>query len=379
LLHLQRVIDLSGVSADPNSSSARATVPAKKPVRQQPEGLKMRFLPIGFGSGKAGRIGSGTSSDSSSTESTSDKEMDDDPAEPERRKSSASKKSESSSDSSEDESSSGPDVETTDAPILSSKPVTKSKGAKEIPITAGGLKRKHGEGNDIKSKHSSSKSTISIDGRQLKRMKTKQDESRSIAGSQSMSTEAPKPKASQTPTLSSPIRPPNNPQLSKPSSSALLLPSSDLQSAVKSAPIPPSQIIRPPLSTAPSVSTPRKSNSETPSKNSKIKLSLEDQIKAIDPNLTGEERKQEVKRLRRNESSRISKAKNREPISRLIDGAKGSEAMKSSPAILPTKHLLPISQAMDNSIAQLRSTTNPATHSKEKKDKKKREVSLSKV
>jgi hypothetical protein len=35
-----------------------ATVPAKKPIRQQPGGLKMRFLPIGFGDGETGNLGS---------------------------------------------------------------------------------------------------------------------------------------------------------------------------------------------------------------------------------------------------------------------------------------------------------------------------------
>jgi len=332
----------------------------------------MRFLPIGFGSGKAGSIGSGSSDESSSTESTSDEEMEDGPAKPQRPISPAPGESESSSDSSEDESSSESDVEMTDAPVLPSKSAIKPKNAKEIPITAGGLKRKHGEGSDIKSKQSSSKSTISTDDRQLKRMKTKKNESQNIAGSQSVSTKAPKPKVSQTPTLSSSIHPPKKPQFSKPSSPALPPPSSVPRPGVKSTPIRPlSQVVRPTSSTAQPVSTASKSDDKTPSKHSKIKLSLEDQIEATDPNLTAEEHKQEVRRLRRNESSRISKAKHRDSISKLVEG-KNSEAVKISPAILPSRHLSPISQAIDNSIAQSQSTTVPATKSKEKKDKKKR-------
>jgi len=370
LLHLQRVIDLPGASTDPNFTSARATVPAKKPVRPQPKGLQMRFLPIGFGSGNAGRIGSGSSDESGSTESTSDEEVEDGPAKPQRPTSSAPVESGSSSDSSEDESSSESDVEMTDAPILPSKSAIKPKSGEEIPITTGGLKRKHGEGSDIKSKQSSSKSTFSTDDR-LKRMKTKQNESQ-IAGSQSVSTKAPKPKVSQTPTLPSTIHPPKTPQFPQPSSSALPPPSVP-RTGVKSTPIrPSSQVVRPISSAARPVSTPSKSDDKPPSRDSKTKLSLEDQIKAIDPNLTAEERNQEARRLRRNESSRISKAKARDSLPKLVDEGKGSEAVKSSPAILPSRHLSPISQAIDNSIAQSQSTTIPAKNSREKKDKKKR-------
>lgn len=61
-LHLQQVVKIPSAK----TKSKTATVPQKKPVRQQPEGLKMRFKPIGFGSGGTGKIGGESSSDSDS-------------------------------------------------------------------------------------------------------------------------------------------------------------------------------------------------------------------------------------------------------------------------------------------------------------------------
>jgi hypothetical protein len=46
------------------TSSSKGTIPAKKPVRKQPKGLRMRFLPIGFGEGDAGELGFESSEDS---------------------------------------------------------------------------------------------------------------------------------------------------------------------------------------------------------------------------------------------------------------------------------------------------------------------------
>ncbi|KAK5201776.1 hypothetical protein LTR16_001514 [Cryomyces antarcticus] len=61
-LHLQQIVrlpDLSNKQATPTTSSGAATA-TRKPsqgARQQPMGLKMRSLPIGFGSGKPGTLG----------------------------------------------------------------------------------------------------------------------------------------------------------------------------------------------------------------------------------------------------------------------------------------------------------------------------------
>ena len=61
IMHLQHIVKLPGVheGVDSNSSSAsKATIPTIKSARPQPKGLKMRFRPLGFGSGEPGTIGS---------------------------------------------------------------------------------------------------------------------------------------------------------------------------------------------------------------------------------------------------------------------------------------------------------------------------------
>jgi hypothetical protein len=63
VLHLRQLVNLPGIS-NSDAPSSTATIPAKKPVRKQPKGLRMRFLPIGFGEGDAGKLGSESSEDS---------------------------------------------------------------------------------------------------------------------------------------------------------------------------------------------------------------------------------------------------------------------------------------------------------------------------
>lgn len=66
VLHLQQIVELPELM-----TKEKATVPAaKKFVRQQPKGLKMRFKPIGFGDEAPGTIG---------TDEDSDVEMEDAP------------------------------------------------------------------------------------------------------------------------------------------------------------------------------------------------------------------------------------------------------------------------------------------------------------
>ncbi|RDW67981.1 hypothetical protein BP6252_09377 [Coleophoma cylindrospora] len=74
VLHLRHIVQLPSIHGETDESpttSSRATVPTRRPIRQQPQGLKMRFTPIGFGSGTPGVIGS--------TESDDDVEMEDAP------------------------------------------------------------------------------------------------------------------------------------------------------------------------------------------------------------------------------------------------------------------------------------------------------------
>ncbi|CAL3971847.1 hypothetical protein PZA11_005116 [Diplocarpon coronariae] len=66
---IDRVFHLQQIIRDPAiENTSKATIPAKKLVRKQPEGLRMRFKPIGFGAGATGRIGS-------ASPEASDKEM----------------------------------------------------------------------------------------------------------------------------------------------------------------------------------------------------------------------------------------------------------------------------------------------------------------
>ncbi|CAG8979588.1 hypothetical protein HYALB_00010789 [Hymenoscyphus albidus] len=149
VLHLGRIIKAPGA----NLNSSKATVPAPKPVRKQPKGLKMRFFPIGFGEGQLAKLGE----ESSSEEETQA------PARFRKPESIA-------SDS---------DVEMSEAPPVKSKPATsKPHKSSKSESKSGTLKRKHGDGSEKKkSKHSSSKSTDSPNNQQLKRLKTKQTES----------------------------------------------------------------------------------------------------------------------------------------------------------------------------------------------------------
>ncbi|TVY57269.1 hypothetical protein LSUE1_G008278 [Lachnellula suecica] len=143
MLHLQRIVQVPGTNTAEESS--KATVPAKKPVRPQPKGLKMRFLPIGFGEGKPGKIGSDSNSvDGSSTGSASDEEIEEAP----KTFKKPATLEESSSESSSDE-------EMTEAPPLP-KP-TKSKKSAETPSST--LKRKHSEGSEKKAKHTQAAKT----------------------------------------------------------------------------------------------------------------------------------------------------------------------------------------------------------------------------
>lgn len=178
----------------------------------------MRFRPIGFGSGETGRLGS-------TSPSASDLEMEHGSSLSIRRVASKSKNTDKS-----DSDPSGSDAEMEDAPPVSSKPHVKTKNGR--PSSSGtsekepSLKRKHSDGGEKKSKHSSSSIISSIDNRELKRLKKKQKESqRNTAGSLSASTEhqtasAPKfqPKAPSKSLISTtPIPPPKLLTSSQPS------------------------------------------------------------------------------------------------------------------------------------------------------------------
>ncbi|KAF7876374.1 hypothetical protein EAF04_001467 [Stromatinia cepivora] len=127
IYHMQQVVNIS------KENSSQATVPAKRPVRQQPKGLKARFQPIGFASAP-GIIGS------------DEEESDSEERAPKFQKIAMS----------EDEAS---DVEMGDAPP-SSNPAKKSKSDKSKKSHKDSqesadrsLKKKHKDAGDKKKKH----------------------------------------------------------------------------------------------------------------------------------------------------------------------------------------------------------------------------------
>jgi hypothetical protein len=286
------------VSGSITASSGKATVPARKPIRQQPQGLKMRFRPIGFGGGEMGKIGSS----SSSVDSGSDEEMEQPPAVFHRPpvSSESSEEEDSSEDSESDEDSSSSDVEMAEAPPLPIKPIAKERKNKICETVSssqdaatGLLKRKHTEKEERKSKHSSSRSSI-IDGKELKRLKKNQDESQEGLGDRaSVSIEPPKRSLQRSSAKSGitssktdiPIRPPKS----------AILPHSSLASGAR---LNPGKADQQP-------SEKRKSKkhdgSEPATPLTKSGLSLQDLTKATDPSLTGEERRNKIKRLKNKE------------------------------------------------------------------------------
>lgn len=185
VLHLQRFVKLPtghnerlGITTLVNST--QETVPASKPVRQQPKGLQMRFRPIGFGRGRTGNIGS--SSPEESIDVSDSEEVSPD-ASTFRRPVSV-KSSDTSQETSEIElSSSESSEESTDVPV--SLPKSKAKVATKMAETT--LKRKHGEEAIMESKKSSSTSKFPHENKRLKRLMTKQAEDKKSNGTKAIS------------------------------------------------------------------------------------------------------------------------------------------------------------------------------------------------
>ncbi|TVY30911.1 hypothetical protein LHYA1_G000779 [Lachnellula hyalina] len=284
ILHLQQIIKIPGMD-DSTATSAKATVPAKKRVRPQPIGLKMRFLPIGFGTGNPGTIGSDTNSvDGSSSDSDNEEEAPN-----------GFRKPASIASSSDEES----DEEMTEAPPLPKPKVSKA------PASSAPLKRKHSEGGEKKTKHSSSKPAPDIDDRQLKRQKTKQNGSQEDRVSASTKTVTP-------------IPPPAPPLKTSDAPKSIL---KKLVHEPASSPLKPSKSTHsnlPPSASAHPISN----GSEVKVKKSKHKhrdsklpttpgqaLSIKELTKATDPSLTSEERRKKMKKLKREGSSPESQEK----------------------------------------------------------------------
>lgn len=273
VLHLQQIVKLPAFDdGDGNSPlTSQATVPAKKPVRQQPKGLRMRFRPIGFGAGKLGKLGSSSAGDTSG----SDEEMEEAPA--------AFRHHTLPTD---DETSSDSDEEMEDAPPVAVKPKKSKIAAPQAKSSP--LKRKHMDNEPVPK--SSSQPIKVLDNTPLKKIKKKQKDShKSTTDSQSASIEQ------GNSVTKSQSKNTKHAKLTIPDvASTPILPPSSHGSGMKSS--------------LGSQSTPHKHSKKrshetekTPGK--KVDLSLHELTKATDPNLTGEERRKKIKKLKHKDSN----------------------------------------------------------------------------
>ncbi|PVH88007.1 hypothetical protein DL98DRAFT_224718 [Cadophora sp. DSE1049] len=134
---IDHVFHLQQVARDPTTANpVKATIPTKKPVRQQPRGLKMRFHPIGFGAAKPGTIGS----------SSSDEDMEDALSTSNRPVPKPKTFVRPDEDSDED---------MEDGPPLPLRPHPENSASASSPdgTSKKEKKRKHSEGGEKKSKH----------------------------------------------------------------------------------------------------------------------------------------------------------------------------------------------------------------------------------
>ncbi|KAG4437002.1 hypothetical protein IFR05_007506 [Cadophora sp. M221] len=276
---IDQVFHLQQIAQDPTTTNpGRATIPARKPVRQQPPGLKMRFHPIGFGADEPGTIGS----------SSSDEEMEDAPSTARRpilKAKSAAKSRGEPADS---------DV-MTDGPALRSRPHPDIVTTSSDVTSKKGKKRKHSEGGEKKSKHSSSSVMSTIDHRELKRLKKKQTESqRKLADHLSVSiedqenTKTPLPLRPKTPPMhlvsTTPIPPPRPLTFSQPSAANTGLHHSKYSSKK-------------------SKSTEEHRDSSA-TQSSSGHLSLKELTRATDPKLTAGERREKIKKPKHKDAKR---------------------------------------------------------------------------
>jgi hypothetical protein len=311
IFHLQQVVKLPGVqdTSSTRATASRATIPTKKPARQQPQDLKMRFRPIGFGDGETGKIGSSSSSvGCSSTGSVSDEEMEEAfapfrrPAAIESDSSEAEEFSEEADQNTEESSSS--DVEMSGAPPLPTKPAAKDKEDKTSATvkpaqqaTNGSLKRKHGE-REEKSKHRSSRAS-SIDDRELKRLKKSQTESQRRARGREPALIEPHKSSGEKLSTRAKATPSKKDTSIRPSKSAIL---------PRSSPVPRASHVTSKKTDQQAFEkqNPKKRvRSEPVTPIQKNEVSLQDLTRATDPSLTGEERTKKIKKLKHKERLNI--------------------------------------------------------------------------
>ncbi|PQE32386.1 hypothetical protein CJF32_00001134 [Rutstroemia sp. NJR-2017a WRK4] len=135
IFHLQQVPKLAN-----GDDSSQATVPAKKPVRKQPKGLRMRYTPVGFGLNGGGIIG-----DSSDEEDQSGSDLEGRGKSPKFQKPSGAEDGASDSDVVME------DAQPTPPPAK--KPKSKKSAENSTENGDRPLKRKHKDEGEKKKKH----------------------------------------------------------------------------------------------------------------------------------------------------------------------------------------------------------------------------------
>jgi hypothetical protein len=360
------------------TSAFEPTVAARKPVRPQPKGLKMRFRPIGYGNGNMGKIGS-SSDDESSTDSDSDEEMADSVPGKFRKPMSLSSDEPASNSSEESDS----DVEMTEAPVTVPKTTVKPKSMiTESNDADRSLKRKHAGNGEIEPKNNSSESTKADDRnpKRIKKNRAKSQETRADSESASVKGNSipgmPPPRTSISispiPPTSKTLKSNTAPQSSSQSSYKMtLVPPPRLRSPHQIAPTPPTSSIL-------KSSHVSQANSMLPPKATSVseeRPSLAKQIRRINPALSEEQRNKEIKRLKKGESKRLSKLKRRDLIASSPDVEDETTSNPSAAASLINRHDTGISASdLPTSSAQLKPSERKER--KEEKERKKREKEL---
>ena len=168
---LEDEVGLKVVPKPAPSSDPRLFNRAKRSVRKQPEGLKMRFRPIGFGNGKTGTIGSSSSSDaSSSTDTDADEEMEDAlpvlrrPLDLDHANTRLSEHASKASESQDDTSSSGEEMD--DPPAAAAKNIAPADSPSESDSTS---ETSHDDMEDVPNITSAPKKSSNSPPRPLKR------------------------------------------------------------------------------------------------------------------------------------------------------------------------------------------------------------------
>jgi hypothetical protein len=362
-LHLQQIIQLHKITNMSSPASGVSATVSKRPVRKQPEGLKMRFRPIGFGNGKTGTIGSSSSSSdaSSSTDNDADEEIEDAP-QVSRQPLAKANASQDDTSSSGEEMDDPPPAALADSPSdsdSSSEPsnnkredLPKITSAPEISSNSPPrpLKRKL---SDLKKDDKTSNTLcdqfkangVPLKTTNIKKLSPALGQSVSKVNGNANTTTKQNILSTSPPKMTQVVLPP---RVSETTSS----PANGSNLKVTPVPPPRQSSILPPGRGTKSLDVPKVLKAAgARSKTSPVKVaaaklppeknnqkSLEDHIQSIDPTLSEKEREKDIRRLRKKEASRISKNQRRESMNSATSDTLDRSINASSPSRNAQQH-----------------------------------------